>query len=172
MKQFKELKKNLLERLGNDKLLHNYAFNCTSIEEILNIVKENFNYFSSKKIIDTDFINEYKDIFNSEKIYANVDVTDGFLLVDGSSKVSSLGYSRVTGYDNSTVNAYGNSTVIAWGNSRVTGYYNSTVNAYDNSIVSALGYSRVIGYDNSILIAYGNSRVSAFGNSKLIDLRK
>ena len=146
MKQFKKLKKKLLKRLSSDSYSFQQFSKTTNSEELLNAVKNQFVYYCSIKLIDSDLIKKYKDLFNSEKIYANINVTDGFLLVDGDSKVSSWGNSIVYAYENSTVYAYENSIVYA----------------YENSIVHANGTSIVYAYENSIVHAYENSTVIYF----------
>jgi hypothetical protein len=128
-----ELKKEILERLERlHKDNRDILFNANSKNEFFDLFKSNFIIFCRYKIIDADLIKKYEYIFNSEKIYLNIDISDGFLFAS----------------DNSKVNTHGNSVVFASENSVVISYDNSEVFAYDNSKVFASGNSKVIARKN------------------------
>jgi hypothetical protein len=176
MKQFEEIKKEILERAHNARactIQYKRAYQSENLETLCNVIKDNFWWCCRNNVLDGELIDKYKKIFSDNKIYHNVSIKSGFLLASGNSTVEASGNSTVKAYDNSTVKASGNSTVKASGNSTVQAYGNSTVKAYDNSTVEASGNSTVQAsgnstveaYDNSTVQAYGNSTVQAYGNS-------
>ena len=188
MKQFEEIKKEILERAHNARactIQYKRAYQSENLETLCNVIKDNFWWCCRNNVLDGELIDKYKKIFSDNKIYHNVSIKSGFLLASGNSTVEAYS-STVKAYDNSTVKASGNSTVQASGNSTVEAYsstveasgnstveaYSSTVKAYDNSTVKASGNSTVQAYDNSTVEAYGstvqasgNSTVEAYGNS-------
>ena len=168
MKQFEEIKKEILERAHNARactIQYKRAYQSENLETLCNVIKDNFWWCCRNNVLDGELIDKYKKIFSDNKIYHNVSIKSGFLLASGNSTVKASGNSTVEAYDNSTVEAYDNSTVEASGNSTVKAYDNSTVEAYDNSTVKAYGNSTVKAYDNSTVEAYDNSTVEASGNS-------
>ena len=176
MKQFEEIKKEILERAHNARactIQYKRAYQSENLETLCNVIKDNFWWCCRNNVLDGELIDKYKKIFSDNKIYHNVSIKSGFLLASGNSTVEASGNSTVQAYDNSTVEASGNSTVKAYdnstvkasGNSTVKASGNSTVQASGNSTVQAYGNSTVEAYDNSTVQAYGNSTVKAFGNS-------
>ena len=176
MKQFEEIKKEILERAHNARactIQYKRAYQSENLETLCNVIKDNFWWCCRNNVLDGELIDKYKKIFSDNKIYHNVSIKSGFLLASGNSTVEASGNSTVKAYDNSTVKASGNSTVKASGNSTVQASGNSTVEAYGNSTVEASGNSTVKAsgnstveaYDNSTVQAYGNSTVKAYGNS-------
>ena len=155
MKQFEEIKKEILERAHNARactIQYKRAYQSENLETLCNVIKDNFWWCCRNSVLDGELIDKYKKIFSDNKIYHNVSIKSGFLLASGNSTVQAYGNSTVQAYDNSTVQAYDNSTVKA--------YDNSTVKAFDNSTVKAFGYSTVKAYDNSTVEAYDNSYIN------------
>ena len=168
MKQFEEIKKEILERAHNARactIQYKRAYQSENLETLCNVIKDNFWWCCRNNVLDGELIDKYKKIFSDNKIYHNVSIKSGFLLASGNSTVEASGNSTVEAYDNSTVEAYDNSTVEAYGNSTVKASGNSTVKAYDNSTVKAYDSSTVEAYDNSTVKAYDNSTVEAYDNS-------
>ena len=154
MKQFEEIKKEILERAHNARactIQYKRAYQSENLETLCNVIKDNFWWCCRNNVLDGELIDKYKKIFSDNKIYHNVSIKSGFLLASGNSTVEASGNSTVKAYDNSTVKASGNSTVKASGNSTVEAYDNSTVQAYGNSTVKAFGNSTVKAYDNSYI---------------------
>jgi hypothetical protein len=154
MKQFEEIKKEILERAHNARactIQYKRAYQSENLETLCNVIKDNFWWCCRNNVLDGELIDKYKKIFSDNKIYHNVSIKSGFLLASGNSTVEASGNSTVKAYDNSTVKAYDNSTVEASGNSTVEAYDNSTVQAYGNSTVKAFGNSTVKAYDNSYI---------------------
>jgi hypothetical protein len=163
MKQFEEIKKEILERAHNARactIQYKRAYQSENLETLCNVIKDNFWWCCRNNVLDGELIDKYKKIFSDNKIYHNVSIKSGFLLASGNSTVEAYGNSTVKAYDNSTVKAYDNSTVKASGNSTVKASGNSTVEAYDNSTVQAYGNSTVKAFGNSTVKAYDNSYIN------------
>ena len=130
MKQFEEIKKEILERAhkaGACTEQYKRAYQSDNLETLCNVIKDNFWWCCRNNVLDGELIDKYKEIFSENKIYHNVSVESGWLLASG----------------NSTVEAYGNSTVEA--------YDNSTVKAYDNSYINCRSTIECVIKDNSIV---------------------
>ena len=122
MKQFEEIKKEILERAHNARactIQYKRAYQSENLETLCNVIKDNFWWCCRNNVLDGELIDKYKKIFSDNKIYHNVSIKSGFLLASG----------------NSTVEAYDNSTVEASGNSYIN--CRSTIECVlkDNSIV-------------------------------------
>ena len=138
MKQFEEIKKEILERAHNARactIQYKRAYQSENLETLCNVIKDNFWWCCRNNVLDGELIDKYKKIFSDNKIYHNVSIKSGFLLASG----------------NSTVQASGNSTVEASGNSTVQAYGNSTVEAYDNSYINCRSTIECVLKDNSIV---------------------
>ena len=146
MKQFEEIKKEILERAHNARactIQYKRAYQSENLETLCNVIKDNFWWCCRNNVLDGELIDKYKKIFSDNKIYHNVSIKSGFLLASGNSTVQA--------YGNSTVEAYGNSTVEAYDNSTVQAYDNSTVEAYDNSYINCRSTIECVLKDNSIV---------------------
>ena len=138
MKQFEEIKKEILERAHNARactIQYKRAYQSENLETLCNVIKDNFWWCCRNNVLDGELIDKYKKIFSDNKIYHNVSIKSGFLLASG----------------NSTVEASGNSTVKAYDNSTVKAYDNSTVEAYDNSYINCRSTIECVLKDNSIV---------------------
>ena len=138
MKQFEEIKKEILERAHNARactIQYKRAYQSENLETLCNVIKDNFWWCCRNNVLDGELIDKYKKIFSDNKIYHNVSIKSGFLLASG----------------NSTVEASGNSTVKASGNSTVEASGNSTVKAYDNSYINCRSTIECVLKDNSIV---------------------
>ena len=154
MKQFEEIKKEILERAhkaGACTEQYKRAYQSDNLETLCNVIKDNFWWCCRNNVLDGELIDKYKEIFSENKIYHNVSVESGWLLASGNSTVEAYGNSTVKAYGNSTVEAYDNSTVEAYGNSTVEAYDNSTVKAYDNSYINCRSTIECVIKDNSIV---------------------
>ena len=114
MKQFEEIKKEILERAHNARactIQYKRAYQSENLETLCNVIKDNFWWCCRNNVLDGELIDKYKKIFSDNKIYHNVSIKSGFLLASGNSTVEASGNSTVKAYDNSTVQAYGNSYI-------------------------------------------------------------
>ena len=163
MNQFEEIKNEILERARKARACsgqYKRAYQSENIETLCDVIKDNFWWCCRNDVLDGELIDNYGEIFSENKIYHNVSVKNGFLLVSGNSTVKAYGNSTVEAYDRSTVEAYDRSTVEVYNNSTVKAYGNSTVNAYDRSTVEAYNNSTVEAYDNSTVEAYNKSYIN------------
>ena len=155
--KFNQFKEEILKRAKQaDACKPEYAraYKSETFAELIQVIKDNFNFAVSGKVIEPNIIEEYKDEFNTTDVWCNVERSSGFVLAYGNATVEAYGNATVEAYDNATVKAYGNATVKAYGNATVKAYGNATVKAYDNATVKA--------YDNATVKAYGNAYVSSF----------
>ena len=114
MKQFEEIKKEILERAHNARactIQYKRAYQSENLETLCNVIKDNFWWCCRNNVLDGELIDKYKKIFSDNKIYHNVSIKSGFLLASGNSTVEASGNSTVKAYDNSTVEAYDNSYI-------------------------------------------------------------
>lgn len=138
MNQFEEIKNEILERARKARACsgqYKRAYQSENIETLCDVIKDNFWWCCRNDVLDGELIDNYGEIFSENKIYHNVSVKNGFLLVSG----------------NSTVKAYGNSTVEAYNNSTVDAYDNSTVEAYNKSYINCCSTVECVIKDNSIV---------------------
>ena len=158
--RFRELKKELLERAhkaGACRKQYSRAYGAQTLEELMDVVKDNFFWAVNNKVLDGEFIDKWSAEFNANKIWHNQPVSSGYLIASGNATVEASGSASVKAYGNATVKAYGNATVEAYGNATVEAFDNATVKAYGNATVEA--------YDNATVKAYGNATVEASGNA-------
>ena len=150
------------------------AYKSETLAELMQVVKDNFEWAYENKVITSSFIKEYEEEFAKNNIWLNRDVINGHLLCVDSS-VKACGHSLVVARGNSSVEAYGDtsvevhsdSSVVAYDNSSVKAYHCSSVAAFDNSSVEVFGDSSVVAYDNSSVEAHNSSSVKAYGKSSV-----
>ena len=162
--RFKELKKTILERAhaaGACKEQYGRAYKADSLDSLMQVVRDNFRWVTSNKVIDGELIDNYRDEFNAGKIWHNESKAEGFVLASGNATVRAS--------DNATVRAYDNATVLASGNATVRAYNNATVEASNNATVRAYNNATVRAYDNATVEAYNNATVEASGNATVRD---
>jgi hypothetical protein len=136
--EFNKLKNEILRRAkeaGACTAEYQRAYQSNDCVELMQVIKDNFHFAVSNKVIDSFLIESCKDQFNANGIYCNVDVSDGFLLASGSATVEAWGSATVEAWGNATVRAWDNATVEAWGNATVRAWGNATVEASDNATV-------------------------------------
>lgn len=86
------------------------AYQSNDYSELMQVIKDDFDFAVRRKVIDPSLIETYKDQFTANQIYCNVDVTAGFLP------------------------AWGNATVRAWGNAYIASHYIIKCKLRDNAI--------------------------------------
>jgi hypothetical protein len=137
---FQEFKKEILTRAKkSDACKDEYkrAYQSETFAELMQVIKDNFNFASVKGVIDAQLIEWYKNQFNDNGIYCNVDVSEGFLLASDNATVAASGNATVAASGNATVRAWDNATVAAWGNTTVRAWDNATVAAWGNAYISS-----------------------------------
>ena len=168
MNQFEEIKNEILERARKARACsgqYKRAYQSENIETLCDVIKDNFWWCCRNDVLDGELIDNYGEIFSENKIYHNVSVKNGFLLVSSNSTVEAYDSSTVNAHYDSTVKAYNISTVEAYDNSTVEAYNISTVNAHDDSTVKAYDSSTVNAHDDSTVKAYDSSTVNAHDDS-------
>ena len=135
--EFNDFKNEILRRAKEANACTNEyrrAYQSNDFGELMQVIKDNFNFVVQHKIIDQSLIESYKDQFTANQIYCNVDVTAGFLLACGNATVRALGNATVRAWGNATVRALGNATVEACGNAYITSYCTIECKLSDNAI--------------------------------------
>ena len=166
--RFRLLKEELLERAhkaGACREQYSRAYGAQTLEQLMDVVKDNFFWAVNNKVLDGEFIDKWSVEFNDSEIWHNQSVSRGYLIAYGNATVEASGNATVEASDNATVRAYGNATVEASDNATVRAYDNATVIAYDNATVIAYGNATVEASDNATVRAYGNATVRAYGNA-------
>jgi hypothetical protein len=99
--KFEDLKKEIVKRAEASNAClpqKTRAYEANGWAELMQVIKDNFDYAARNKVIDADLIEEYKEQFDAHQIYCNVNVTNGFLLACGNSAVRACGNSYITSY--------------------------------------------------------------------------
>ena len=125
MERFEELKKIILDRAREAHACreqYGRAYMAEDFRQLMEVVRDNFNWAVTHSVIDGDLIDTYRDEFNAGRIWHNEDVTDGFLLACGNATVRAYGNATVEACGNATVRACGDATVEACESSYVTSY--------------------------------------------------
>ena len=168
MERFEELKKIILERARNASACreqYGRAYRAENLEELMQVVRDNFWWACHNRVIDSDIVDAYRDEFATGKIWHNENITEGFLIASGSATVEAYGNATVRADGNATVRAYGSATVEADGNATVEAYCNATVEAYGNATVKASDSATVKASDSATVRADGNATVRAYGSA-------
>ena len=168
MEKFETLKTEILKRAKEQsacKEQYARALKSNTYQELLQVVKDNFSWAATHKIIDADLIGEYKQVFNDNDIWCNESVSIGFLLATGSATVEATGSATVRAYDRATVEATGSATVRAYDRATVRAYGSATVRATGSATVEATGSATVRAYDRATVRAYDSATVRAYGSA-------
>ena len=157
MEKFETLKTEILKRAKEQsacKEQYTRALKSNTYQELLQVVKDNFSWAATHKIIDADLIGEYKQVFNDNDIWCNESVSKGFLLATDSATVEAYGSATVRAYGSATVRATDSATVEAYGSATVRATDSATVEAYDSATVEAYDSATVRATDSSYCISY------------------
>lgn len=130
MKQFEEIKKEILERAHNARactIQYKRAYQSENLETLCNVIKDNFWWCCRNNVLDGELIDKYKKIFSDNKIYHNVSIKSGFLLASGNSTVEASGNSTVKAYDNSYINCRSTIECVLKDNSIVRKWDTNTI---------------------------------------------
>ena len=130
MKQFEEIKKEILERAHNARactIQYERAYRSENLETLCNVIKDNFWWCCRNNVLDGELIDKYKKIFSDNKIYHNVSIKSGFLLASGNSTVEASGNSTVKAYDNSNINCRSTIECVLKDNSIVRKWDTNTI---------------------------------------------
>ena len=168
MERFEELKKIILERARNASACreqYGRAYRAENLEELMQVVRDNFWWACNNGVIDGDTVDAYRDEFATGKIWHNENITEGFLIASGSATVKASGSATVEASGSATVKAYDSATVEAYGSATVEAYDSATVEAYGSATVEAYNRATVKAYDSATVEAYGSATVKAYGSA-------
>ena len=115
--RFEELKKVILERARAAEACreqYGRAYKAGNIDELMEVVRDNFQWCCNNGVIDGELIDRYKTEFNECKIWHNEDASEGCLLASGSAAVRASGSATVEAYDSATVRAYDSAYICSW----------------------------------------------------------
>ena len=166
--RFLELKQELLNRAHKAnacKEQYSRACGAQTLEELMDVVKDNFIWAVNNGVLDGEFIDKWSVEFNDSEIWHNQSVSSGYLIAYGNATVEATGNATVRATGNATVRATGNATVEATGNATVEATDNATVEAYGNATVEATGNATVRATGNATVEAYGNATVEAYDSA-------
>ena len=130
MKQFEEIKKEILERAHNARactIQYKRAYQSENLDTLCNVIKDNFWWCCRNNVLDGELIDKYKKIFSDNKIYHNVSIKSGFLLASGNSTVQAYDNSTVEAYDNSYINCRSTIECVLKDNSIVRKWDTNTI---------------------------------------------
>ena len=168
MELFEEIKQEILERAHKAnacKEQYGRAYKSKCIEELCEVIKDNFHWCCINSVLDGELIDKFKDTFSENKIYHNVSVNTGYLYASGSATVEAYDSATVEAYDSATVKASDSATVEAYDSATVEAYDSATVKASDSATVEAYDSATVKAYDSATVKAYGSATVKAYGSA-------
>lgn len=130
MERFEEFKDIILNKAKEEsacKGQYQRALKSGTFEDLISIIKDNFQWSINHKIIDPILIKEYKQEFNVNGIWCNENICNGFLLATG----------------NAIVEATGNATVRAYGNAYIYSYYIIKCKLKDNAVYRLISENKI-----------------------------
>ena len=154
---FNEIKQEILRRAKKANACNSeYRRVCVAgnLFELSQVIKDNFDWVCIQGVLTVDLIEQYKEDFSANDIYANQDIKSGYLLCSNAT---------VEARGNAIVKAYGNSIVEAYDNAKVEAFDSTAVRAYDSTMIQAYNNATVKAFDDATVSAYGNSTVEAYG---------
>ena len=146
---FETIKTEILRRAkaaGACAVEYGRAYKSETLPELCNVVKDNFNWAVSNKVITSDLLMQFREDFAKNEIYVNGSVNKGFLLACDSATVEACDSATVEACDSATVEAYGSATVRACDSATVEACDSATVRAYDSATVEACDSAYCISY--------------------------
>ena len=130
MERFEKFKDIILNKAKEEsacKGQYQRALKSGTFEDLISIIKDNFQWSINHKIIDPILIKEYKQEFNGNGIWCNENICNGFLLATG----------------NAIVRATGNATVEAYGNAYIYSYYIIECKLKDNAVYRLISENKI-----------------------------
>jgi len=162
---FLEFKEEILKRAKEASACvdeYKRAYGSESFSELMQVIKDNFNFACSKKVIDSELIKLYKNQFSENEIYCNVNVSKGFLLASGSASVKASGSASVKAWGSASVKAWGSASVEAWGSASVKAWGSASVEAWGSASVEASGSASVEASGSASVEASGSVYITSY----------
>ncbi len=138
-KSFEKFKSEILKRAKEQSACaseYRAAAESTNFEQLFTVLKRNFIWGCSHKIIDAELIETVKDVASKNDVFVNTSIIDkGFLFASGSATVEASGSATVMASGSATVMAYDSATVRASGSAFVNIHSTMECKISDNAIV-------------------------------------
>ena len=150
MERIEELKNEILRRAHEAHACaeqYGRAYKAETLDGLMQVVRDNFHWCCNNKVLDGALIDAYREEFNAGKIWHNEEaITEGFMLMDGSSRGEFYGSSQGVFYDSSQGVFYGSSQGVFYGSSRGE-FHGSSRGEFHGSSCGVF-------YDSSYAISY------------------
>ena len=135
MERFEELKNEILRRAHEAHACteqYGRAYKSETLDGLMQVVRDNFHWCCNNKVLDGALIDAYREEFNAGKIWHNEEsITEGFMLMDGSSQGVFYGSSQGEFYGSSRGEFYGSSQGEFYGSSQGVFHDSSYAISYD-----------------------------------------
>ena len=135
MERFEELKNEILRRAHEAHACteqYGRAYKAETLDGLMQVVRDNFHWCCNNKVLDGALIDAYREEFNAGKIWHNEEaITEGFMLMDGSSRGVFHGSSQGIFYGSSHGVFHDSSRGIFYGSSHGEFYDSSYAISYD-----------------------------------------
>ena len=156
MERFEELKNEILRRAHEAHACteqYGRAYKAETLDGLMQVVRDNFHWCCNNKVLDGALIDAYREEFNAGKIWHNEEaITEGFMLMDGSSRGV----------------FHGSSQGIFYGSSHGVFHGSSRGEFYDSSQGIFYGSSHGVFHYSSRGIFYGSSHGEFYDSSYAI----
>ena len=180
MERFEELKNEILRRAHEAHACteqYGRAYKAETLDGLMQVVRDNFHWCCNNKVLDGALIDAYREEFNAGKIWHNEEaITEGFMLMDGSSRGEFHGSSQGVFHDSSRGVFHGSSRGEFHGSSRgefhgsSRGIFHGSSQGvfYDSSRGEFHGSSQGVFYDSSRGEFHGSSQGVFYDSSYAI----
>lgn len=133
----------------------------STMSELCDIIKHDFEWCCICDILDVDIIKKYRDDFAANDIFANESVDHGYVLCSECDDIEIRGNAFVVARKNCNILVANFVHVIAYDNSQVQAWNNVTVEANDDTFITAMDEVNVTAYDYSKVDANFFSTITA-----------
>ena len=171
--EFQEFKTEILRRAheaGACVTEYQRAYKSETLEELVQVVKDNFSYCANNKVIDGELLEAVgNDVLNPLGVFVNCDATgDGYLLLTGSSRAVCRDNSRAVCRENSRAVCRDNSSAVCRDNSSAVCRENSRAVCRDNSYCVAKNETIEVKLsDNALARFEQTNRIVVTNNPKI-----
>ena len=170
MERFEELKTEILRRAHEARACmeeYGRAYKAETLDDLMQVIRDNFRWCCGNNVLDGALIDAYREEFNAGKIWHNeASITEGFMLMDGSSSGEFHGSSRGVFHDSSRGEFHDSSRGEFHDSSSGEFHGSSRGVFHDSSRGVFYGSSSGVFYDSSRGVFYDNSRGEFHDNSR------
>ena len=162
MERIEELKNEILRRAHEAHACaeqYGRAYKAETLDGLMQVVRDNFHWCCNNKVLDGALIDAYREEFNAGKIWHNEEaITEGFMLMDGSSRGIFHGSSQGV--------FHGSSQGVFHGSGRGEFYDSSQGEFHGSSRGIFHDSSQGVFHDSSQGVFHGSSRGIFYGSSR------